>query len=141
MSETTTTYTKPLPRMEGHTKAFYDFCRLRELRFQRCVTCGAWRHVPRELCAECGSWEWTWERSSGRGTVFTWTVAARPLHPAFAADAPYAPVVVEMAEGVRLLSQVTDVPPDALAIGMPVEVVFEDVTPEITLPKFRRARG
>jgi uncharacterized OB-fold protein len=61
------------------------------------------------------------------------------MHPGFANAAPYAPVVVEMEEGVRLVTQLLDVAPDALAIDMAVEVAFETVTAEITLPKFRRA--
>ena len=141
MSVPDLTSATPLPRLVGLTKEFYDWCRRGELRFQRCGDCGAWRHVPRPMCAGCGSSRWEWARASGRGTIFTWTVAARAMHPAFRAAVPYAPVVVEMAEGVRLLSQVIDCPPDQLAIGMPVEVVFEAVTPEITLPRFRRARG
>jgi uncharacterized OB-fold protein len=92
------------------------------------------------MCGACGSFDWEWARSSGRGTVFTWTTVARALHPAFQQDAPYAAVVIEMEEGVRLLSGVVDTTPDRLEIGMPVEVVFEDVTPEVTLPRFRRAR-
>jgi len=135
-----TTYTKPLPVLEGLAGEFYAFCKQRELRFQRCSGCGTWRHVPREMCAECGSWEWRWEKASGRGTVFTWTVAARAMHPAFADSAPYAPVVVALDEGVRLLSQVVDCAPEALQIGMPVEVVFDDVTEEVTLPKFKIAK-
>jgi uncharacterized OB-fold protein len=71
--------------------------------------------------------------------LYTWTVIERPLHPAFAKDVPYAPAVVELEEGVRLLSQVVDCAPDALEIGLPVEVTFDAVTPEVTLPKFRRA--
>jgi uncharacterized OB-fold protein len=133
-------HTKPLPAMEGFAKEFYGWCKQNQLRFQRCTDCGTWRHVPREMCAACGSWHWEWAQSSGRGTVFTWTVVARALHPAFQNDTPYAPVVIEMEEGVRLLSQVVDCTPDRLRIGMPVEVVFDAVTPEITLPKFRRAR-
>jgi uncharacterized OB-fold protein len=139
MSQSAAQTARPLPEMEGLTKEFYDFCKRGVLHFQRCSDCRAWRHVPREMCAECGSWEWTWEASSGRGKIFSWTVVARALHPAFRDDAPYAPVIVEMEEGVRLLSQVIDVPPDALEIDMPVEVCFEAVTPEVTLPKFRRA--
>jgi len=131
------TYPKPLPVLEGLSGEFYAFCKQRELRFQRCARCAAWRHVPREMCAECGSWEWQWETSSGRGTVFTWTVAVRAMHPAFADATPYAPVVVELEEGIRLLSQVVDCSPESLKIGMPVEVVFEDVTEEVTLPKFK----
>lgn len=124
--------------MEGLTKQFYDWCARGELRFQRCGQCGAFRHVPRELCAECGSFAWQWERSSGRGTVFTYTVVARALHPAFAQAVPYAAVVVELEEGVRLLSNVVDCPPDELRIGMPVQVAFERQTDAITLPVFRR---
>lgn len=132
-------YPKPLPLMQGLTKEFYEWCKKHELRFQRCSDCGAWRHVPREMCAECGSMRWEWAKSSGRGKVFTWTVVARAMHPAFMEDVPYAPVVVEMEEGVRLVSWVVDCPPEELEMGMPVEVVFDDVTPEVTLPKFRRA--
>jgi len=137
-AKTTPTVPRPLPALQGLTGQFYDFCRQGELRFQRCDDCGRWRHVPREICAGCGSFQWTWTRASGRGRVFTWTVAARAMHPAFAADAPYAAVVVEMEEGVRLASQMVDCPPDALAIDMPVEVVFVPVTDEVTLPRFRR---
>jgi len=132
-------YAKPLPELEGHSAGFYGFCRAGELRFQRCTDCGVWRHVPREMCAECGSWAWSWTPSSGRGRVFSWTVVTRALHPAFAEDVPYAPVVVEMEEGVRLLSHVVDVPAESLEIGMPVEVFFDAVSDEVTLPRFRRA--
>jgi len=128
---------RPLPVLEGLTAEFYSFCKQGRLHFQRCDRCRAWRHVPREMCAECGSWEWSWEPSSGRGVVFSWTVVARALHPAFQHDTPYAPVVVEMEEGVRLLSRVEGVAPGDLAIDMPVEVFFEAVTPEVSLPTFR----
>ena len=139
MSDGEKSYTKPLPAMVGLTKEFYGHVKNRELRFQKCADCGEWRHVPREMCPSCGSFEWGWERSSGKGTVFSWIVAARAMHPAFQADAPYAPVVVEMEEGVRLLSTVVDCAPDELVMDMPVEVVFDDVTEEITLPRFRRS--
>jgi uncharacterized OB-fold protein len=62
------------------------------------------------------------------------------MHPAFQHAVPYAPVVVEMEEGVRILSSVADCPPDALAIGMSVTVAFDEVTPEVTLPTFRARR-
>jgi uncharacterized OB-fold protein len=128
---------KPLPVMDGLAKEFYGWCKQHQLHFQRCSDCGTWRHVPREMCAACGSWKWEWAQSSGRGTVFTWTVVARALHPAFQQNVPYAPAVIEMEEGVRLLSEVVDCAPDQLEIGMQVEVVFDDVTAEITLPKLR----
>ena len=129
---------KPLPELAGLTKEFYNWCRRGDLRFQRCSSCDTWRHVPREMCANCGSSEWKWEKSKGKGTLFTWTVAERPMHPAFAEDVPYAPVVVEMDEGVRIVSEVVDCAPSELEIGMRVEVAFARVSDDVTLPKFRR---
>ena len=130
---------KPLPEMQGTSKEFYQWCRRGDLRFQRCTECQVWRHVPREMCAKCGSDEWKWVKSSGKGTVFTWTVAERPMHPAFVESVPYAPVVIEMDEGVRIVSEVIDCEPADLEIGMRVEVAFAKVSDEVTLPKFRRA--
>jgi uncharacterized OB-fold protein len=72
--------------------------------------------------------------------VFSWTVAAQPFVPQFAPLVPYAPAVIELEEGVRMVSWLTDVKPEDLALGLPVEVTFDDVTPEVTLPKFRRRR-
>ena len=129
---------RTLPQLSGLAKEFYGFCKARELRFQRCSTCSAWRHVPRERCGECGSADFRWERSSGRGRVFTWVVATRSMHPAFPSSPPVAPVVVEMDEGVRLVTEIVDCLPQELVIGMPVEVVYDDVTEDVTLPRFRR---
>jgi len=131
-------YRKPLPLMRGFTRQFYEHCRNGELRFQRCNACGRWRHVPRKTCASCGSWDWEWARSNGRARVFSWTVVRRPMHPNFKEEVPYAPAIIEMEEGVRLVSWVVDCPPEELRAGMPVEVFFDAVTPEVTLPKFRR---
>ncbi len=132
-------YTLPLPELDGLHGEFFAHCKNHTLHFQRCDDCQTFRHVPREMCAECGSWNWSWQPSSGRGKVFTWTVVARPMHPAFVDACPYAPVVVEMEEGVRLLSEVVDVAPANLEIDMAVEVQFDDVTSDVTLPKFKRA--
>ncbi len=126
--------------LEGLTGEFYAWCKQGELRFQRCADCRSWRHVPREMCAECGSTagNGSGSRRAAAARVFTWTVAARALHPAFADATPYAPVVVEMEEGVRLLSRGRRLRPPISKIDMPVEVVFDDVTPEVTLPKFKK---
>lgn len=130
-------YGKPVPRGDGLNGEFYQFCQQQELRFQRCQACQAWRHMPREACPKCGSFDWTWERSSGKGKLYSWTVIHRALQPGFADDVPYAAAVVELDEGVRVVSHVVGVAPDALRIDMPLEVIFDKVTPEVTLPKFR----
>jgi uncharacterized OB-fold protein len=132
-----TTYSKPLPLMRGYTKEFYDFCKNRELRFQRCSKCGQWRHTPRPMCGECHSLQWSWERVSGKGKVYTWTVTFQPLYKQFKDDVPYAGVIVELDEGPRMVSWVTGIDPMQLKLNLPVEVWFDDVTPEITIPKFR----
>jgi uncharacterized OB-fold protein len=61
----------------------------------------------------------------------------RALHPGFVPDIPYATVIIGLAEGVRMVSRILDLDPEQLRVGLPVEVVFDDVTPEVTLPKFR----
>ncbi len=132
-------YTKPLPRGENLHSGFYDFCKKHELRFQRCSGCQAWRHMPRESCEACASFDWTWEASSGKATLFSWTTIHRALHPSFVDDVPYTVVVVEMEEGVRLASRLVDIADDELRLGLPLEVEFEDVTADVTLHKFRKS--
>src|SRR5919106_3738643 len=110
MAEEKREYTRPLPRRRNEMAAeFYDYCRHHELRFQRCTDCGTWRHVPRDMCAQCGSFNWEWAQSSGKGQVFSWTTAMQPMLPQFADLVPYSPVVFEMGEGVRLVSWLVDV--------------------------------
>jgi uncharacterized OB-fold protein len=136
----TKTYRLPAPRGGGAAAMeFYNFCHNHELRFQRCTQCAAWRHIPRDMCAKCGSFDWEWARSSGKGKLFSWTTAMQPMLPQFKDVIPYSPVVVELEEGVRLVTWLTDVKPDELKLDLPLEVAFDDVTPSVTLPKFRRA--
>ncbi len=128
---------KPRPVLEGMTAEYYDFCRRGELRFQRCTDCGAWRHPPRVLCAACGSPGWAWGRSTGQGRIFTWTVVHQAMSPSFASEIPYAVVVVETDEGVRVVANLRGAGPEVLRLDLPVEVVFETVDDELTLPMFR----
>ena len=138
MTQGTVEYNKPLPELKGLNKEFYDHCKAHNLSFQRCLSCRTWRHVPRDMCDECGSDQWEWAKSSGKGKIFSWTVVHRALHPSFKEDIPYGVAIVEMDEGVRIVSQVVDCPTDEIRLGMPVTIVYDDVTPEVTLPKFRR---
>jgi len=128
----------PLPVVTPDVAPFYEAARRGELRFQRCRDCHAWRHYPRPACPACLSRRFSWERASGRGTVYTWTVVHGPTLPAFEATLPYNVVDVLLDEGVHFVSQVVDCPPEALRAGMPVEAVFVPVNDEVTLVKFRR---
>ncbi|MDP2919345.1 MAG: Zn-ribbon domain-containing OB-fold protein [Dehalococcoidia bacterium] len=128
---------KPLPRVDELHRPFWEAARRHELVLQRCRKCASYRYPAGPTCPECVSDELEWTRVSGRGTVFTWTVFHRAYHPAFADEVPYAVVAVELVEGPRMLTNLLDCLPADIKIGMPVEVVFEDVTEEIRLPKFR----
>jgi len=130
---------KPLPRRDGLNGEFYDHCARGELRFQRCADCSTWRHMPRFSCAECGSTRWSWEKSSGRGTLYTWTVCHRAFHPGYTGDVPYAVAIVALEEGPRIVTQIVDRKPGELRLEMPVEVVFERIAPDVVLPRFKSA--
>jgi uncharacterized OB-fold protein len=132
-----TAYAKPLPQVTREMAPFFEGARHHQLVVQRCRSCGTHRFPARDLCSRCLSREAEWAPVSGRGTVFSWAVMHQVYHPGFAAEVPYAVVVIELEEGARLVSNLVDCPVAAIEIGMPVEVVFEDVTPEVTLPKFR----
>jgi uncharacterized OB-fold protein len=131
---------KPLPNITPEMAPFFAAARRRELVVQRCDGCGTHRFPARDQCSGCLAREATWVTVSGRGTVFSFAVMHQVYHPGFAAEVPYAVVVVELAEGARVLSNLVACPVDAIRIGMPVEVVFEDVSPDVTLPKFRPVR-
>ena len=132
---------KPLPSLEGLNGDFYRALSDGTLRFQRCSDCGHFRHPPRYRCASCGSAAAEWAASEGRGEVFTWTVTHQAMHPAFAEDVPYAVVVVELREGVRLVCGLRDLAPERLELGLPVEIVLERVSDEVLLPYARPANA
>jgi uncharacterized OB-fold protein len=127
----------PLPQPDEHTQPFWDYCRRAELRAQRCTACGRLRHPPRALCSDCGSPDCEWLPLSGRGSIYSYIVTYQPVHPALQGLTPFNTVLIELEEGIRLTSNLVDCPPETIAIGLPVEVVFERVSDEITLPKFR----
>jgi len=129
----------PLPQATLDNAAFYEAARRGELRFQRCAACGRFRHYPRPICPACQSRDYAWEPSTGRGTVYTWTIVRGPTLPAFEPKLPYNVVDVLLEEGVHFVSELLDCPPEAIRAGMAVEAVFVPASDEITLVKFRRA--
>lgn len=116
---------------------FFAAARKRRLVVQRCAGCGALRFPARELCSSCLGTTAEWIPVSGRGEIFSYNVMHQVYHPAFADDVPYAVVIVKLAEGPKLTTSLVDSPPDAIRIGAPVDVVFEDLSDEVTLPRFR----
>ena len=129
---------RPIPEVSPALAPYFAAARAGRLVVQRCTGCGALRFPPRELCSACLATEAAWQEVSGRGEIFSYYVMHQIYHPGFAAEVPYAVVVVKLEEGPKLTSNVVDCPLDEITIGMPVEVVFEELSPEVTLPKFRR---
>ena len=132
-------YAKPLPRPNALSLPFWDGLRRHELLLQQCTACAHVWFPPSTRCPKCLSSEYGWSRAGGRGRVWSWIVMWQRYFPAFEADIPYNVAYVELEEGPRLMTNIVDVENDAIYCDMPVQVVFEDVTPEITLPKFRPA--
>jgi len=131
---------KPLPAVTEDGAPYWEGCRQGELRAQRCTSCGHVRWPPSALCPRCLADGTEWRALSGRATVYSFIVVHRPQHPAFFADAPYNVAIVELDEGVRLHTTIVDCSHEAIEVGMPVEVVFEQVNDEVTLPRFRPRR-
>ena len=128
-----------LPAPDLESMPFWDAAKDGRLLIKHCNACNENHYYPRPFCPECRSPNHEWTRMSGRGTVYTYTIVARPLTRWFKDKVPVAVAVVELDEGVRMMSNVIDIDPEQVQIGMPVEVTWEDVTDEITLPKFRPA--
>ncbi|MCK6557296.1 Zn-ribbon domain-containing OB-fold protein [Candidatus Binatia bacterium] len=129
-------YTKPIPTVTPELRPFFEAAKRRELVVQRCRGCGTYRFPARELCSNCLSRASEWVRVSGAGEVFSFNVMHQVYHPGFAGEVPYAVVIVKLAEGAKMTSNLVGVLPGDIRIGMPVRVVFEDISDEVTLPRF-----
>ena len=126
---------RPLPEPNPETAFFWEAAQKGELHILRCNACGTYVHLPRPACRNCQSTDLAPARVGGRGVVHSFTVTHFPL-PGF--DPPFAVALIELEEGVRLASNVVDVPPEEMAVGIPVEVTFEKVADDVTLPLFRK---
>ncbi len=127
---------RPLPVINEESRPFWEGCRQHRLMLQHCGDCGAYVYYPRALCTACHSENLAWEQVSGEGTVYSYTVCHRPAGPAFAGDVPYVVALIDLKEGPRMLSNIVGSDPAAVRIGQAVRVTFDDVSEEVTLPKF-----
>ncbi len=130
-------YTKPLPGTDDENKPFWDYCKQHELRMQKCLQCGKFRYPVSPICPHCLHLESEWAKLSGKGWVYSFTIVRRSSHPGFTEDVPYTVAIIETEEGTRLISNVVGCKPEEVRVDMPVEVIFEDITEEFALPKFK----
>ena len=133
-------YRKPLPHIDEEMRPWWEALQRHELYLQKCRDCGDLRFHPRALCPSCLSSRTEWVAARGTGKIYTFTVTNQNQAAGFRETLPYVMAWVELDEGVKLLSNIVDCPPQEVKIGMPVEALFEDATPEVTLLKFRPAR-
>lgn len=144
MAEPVKEIPKPLPEITPITKPFWDAAAKGKLIMQRCRDCQSWVWCPRPVCVECGSDKLEWTPVSGRGQVFAFTVIREVVGRAlrgFAKDTPYVTAWIDLEEGPRICSNVIGCPIEKVAIGMDVEVIFEEAGSGIFLPKFKPCSG
>lgn len=126
-----------LPQPTEDSQPFWDALKAHRLDLQTCGDCGAMRHYPRPVCPACYSMSVTWTTAAGWGTVHSWTVSYQAFHPAFQECLPIILATVDLDEGVRMNCRLDGVNPEDIQIGLPVQVAFEDVNDDVTLPIFQ----
>jgi len=130
---------KQLPIVSSSDKGFWEGAKRHELMAYKCANCGA-LYYPATHCTVCDNPNMEWTRVSGKGSIYTYIVYHQVYHPAWKGDVPYNVSWIKLDEGPLLMSNVVECKNTDLFIGMPVEVVFDDIDEEITLPKFRPAK-
>lgn len=135
-----TTYKKPLPDIEGrHTAPFWAATREHQLKMQECPACSYIRWPASAHCPECLEENDEWVMLSGRGKIWSFGIYHHLFNANFADDMPYGIALVQLDEGPQMYTNIVGIDVEQLAPDMRVEAVFEDVTPEVTLVKFRPA--
>lgn len=129
----------PIPVPTPTSQPFWDGLKSRQVRLQRCDDCDTWIYYPRTRCSACLSEALSWHDVSGEGVIYTYTVTHQPTSPHFADELPQRLAVVELDEGVRLTSTLTNVEDVEIAVGMRVRPVFDDVSDDVTLLRFEPA--
>lgn len=133
----------PSPRPTLDDAPYWQACQDKQLVIRHCEHCHQFFHPPLPMCQKCGSFNLSWKPVSGDGTVYSYTVGHHAVHPSLKGHAPYnvCVVLLDDADDVRLVSNVVDVEPAELKIGLPVSVCFEAAGDGTLLPRFRRREG
>jgi len=134
-------YKLPLPTTQPESDYYWEMAKAHELWLRKCNKCDEHYFYPRNICPQCYSDDVVWTKASGRAVLHAYSIVERGPTPAFREMVPYVAAVVELEEGPRMPTNLTDliIDEEHIKIGMPLQVTFEDVTDEISLPKFRPA--
>ena len=134
-------HNKPMPTPDPESKAFWDGLKAGKLLLQHCKDCGQIQYIQQVYCRQCQSANLEHRPASGKGTIYTFSTVYRAVGPAFENDVPYSVVLVELAEGPRMISSMIDTKPEDVKIGAPVQFVAEKVSDAVTLPRFKLAKA
>jgi len=128
----------PMPAADAQTIGFWEAAHEHRLVVQRCTQCGTTRHPPGPRCASCRSAGWEWLELAGTGSLYTFSIVRQAFIPALAEQLPYVVGAVELDEGggVRMVSNIVGCDPADVAIGMALCVIWEDMGPDLALPRF-----
>jgi uncharacterized OB-fold protein len=129
---------RPAPILTDDNRGFWDAAREGRLVTQRCAGCGRLQHPPRPMCPACHSTDQEPVELAGTGRVYSFTILHHPQHPAF--DYPVVAALIDLDEGIRLVSNLVDVAPKDIRIGMRVQVRFEPTCDEGAVPVFAPLR-
>ena len=132
------TWDRPIPSVDSVSTSFWKAAASGKLLIQRCPACGNRQFYPRAVCVGCGA-DPSWEEASGRGTVHTFTTVRQNGARPFRDQVPYVVAIIELAEGPRMMGNITDCPLDEVHIGMPVEVHMVQAEPDVGVPFWRPA--
>ena len=137
----TSTYDKPLPVPVNPelSEPFWEAAKRHELVMPRCKRCSNLHFYPRELCPTCLSSDLEWVPVSGKGRLYSFTVIYQSANRAFQGETPYVFAMIELDEGLRMIANLVETPIEDVRVDMAVVAVFDDVTPEVTLVKFKPA--
>jgi uncharacterized protein len=128
---------KPLPKINDENRVFWNETKNQKLMLQKCSSCHQIQYYPRFFCANCYSESMEWIESQGKGNVYTFTVIRRAPSEGFLEDVPYTLALIELDEGVRMMSTIIEQPED-IKIGDKVEVSFKETEIDIQLPIFKK---
>jgi len=131
--------TRPIPVPNEWTKPFWDAARRGVLELQRCQSCGHFQHPPYATCTQCVATDLKFEPVRGVGTIYAYTIMYHTGDKRFAPAVPYASIIVELddAPGALLAGNLLEAPYTEAKVGRRVEVVFEKLNDDTTLPQFR----
>ena len=130
-------YVKPIPGASEETLPYWKALTEHKLMLPKCPECGRISFPPRAMCPKCLNFDQVWTELSGKATVHTFSVVYQNGAPGFRDEVPYVVGYVTLDEGPQMMTNVIGIDPKDVKIGQKVEIVYEDIMDDLTIPKFK----